>query len=114
MPGFYKVSVQIDSVLHHRLTSDSLFVVPVQADALENLRLTVYPNPTKEILHWSIQGFHSATIHLHIFDALGQTIRQKTEVLHTGQLSLSNLSSGTYYLEFHVDGEVVYRCIRKE
>jgi lysophospholipase L1-like esterase len=114
MPGFYKVSVQIDSVLHHRLTSDSLFVVPVQADAPENLRLTVFPNPTKETIFWSIQGFQSATIHLHIFDAIGQTIRQKTEVLHTGQFSLSNLTSGTYYLEFHVDGEVAYRCIRKD
>ncbi|MBL0018719.1 MAG: hypothetical protein IPP17_20385 [Bacteroidetes bacterium] len=103
-PGNYKVSVQVDSIFHHRLTSDSLFVVPVSNSSAWNAGLKVFPNPNQGILRWEFEQAPSASIHLRMLDSKGTLITEKQGIPSKGQITLPQSVPGTYYLDFEING----------
>lgn len=73
--------------------------------AVENVEkntIVVYPNPTKDILY--VKGIESQT--LRVYDLQGRVLQEE----HGNQLTVSNLSPGTYLLQI---GTQVVRFIKQ-
>lgn len=73
--------------------------------AVENVEkntIVVYPNPTQDILY--VKGIESQT--LRVYDLQGRVLQEE----HGNQLTVSNLSTGTYLLQI---GTQVVRFIKQ-
>ncbi|MDG2448726.1 MAG: fibronectin type III domain-containing protein, partial [Saprospiraceae bacterium] len=68
----------------------------------KKMKINVYPNPTSDIIQFSIVTDSKTTLHIQLFDIVGKPYQlinrnaQKGE--NTYELEIENLSSGTYFL----------------
>lgn len=77
----------------------------------EKIELNIYPNPTADILNFSIGGEQSKSSikRLELYTSTGQIIKvYDNEVLENGYLDISNLGSGFYYLTVFLQDEGFY------
>jgi hypothetical protein len=76
----------------------------------------LYPNPANEALNISFLTPNTGTLHLTVYNALGQVVLQKT-TSSTGQkhqLNISNLAAGILFLEVQTDDyREVVRFVKK-
>lgn len=76
----------------------------------------LYPNPAKEVLNINFLAPNSGTLHLTVYNALGQAVLQKTTTSNSQQyqLDISNLGAGVLFLDIQTDDyQEVVRFVKK-
>ena len=71
-------------------------------------RLTIYPNPADEFLMMNIEDANGKAATLRLINTLGQELKQISYDEITDEeirLNLDNLTDGTYYLHFTIEGQ---------
>lgn len=78
-------------------------------EAMHSPNLSVYPNPTQNLLHLHYQSPEVQTINLQLYDIMGRVVQQHHLQVQMGNnthtLNIANLPNGCYYL--HLGGEVL-------
>jgi hypothetical protein len=78
--------------------------------------IEVFPNPTEGVARINVQGLNQGSVFLRyeVFDAMGKLIQTSQLTRYndtfTGQLSLVNYASGTYYVRF--ENKDIQRLVR--
>lgn len=90
---------------------------PKQKSAMVNMGVNVFPNPTKELLHVTINSetdFQSGWLAL--YDLHGKEIYRKSNLMNASleMISLERLSTGTYILKLCLNQQVFQYKIIKE
>lgn len=70
--------------------------------------LTLYPNPAKEFVILHIDGFANESVHINLFDALGNKVLSQKNLLNNGTdivLNVMHLSNGIYTVEVQLQGQ---------
>lgn len=81
-----------------------------EAIAAESKKVTIYPNPAKETVNFKNFNRISA---VEIYESTGRKV--KSVQLDTGNISVKDLQSGTYYFEIKLkDGTLSYEKLIKE
>lgn len=76
----------------------------------------LYPNPAQDALNISFLAPNSGTLHLTVYNALGQVVLQKTTTSNTQQyqLDISKLAAGVLFLDIQADNyQEVVRFVKK-
>ena len=77
--------------------------------------MTVYPNPTNDIVNVQITNHNSPITQIHVFDAYGKLVgvveTRCTTSLQTAQIDFSRYASGVYFVKAVADDKVV--AVRK-
>ena len=87
------------------------------AESLTNARLTLFPNPTPDVVHFRIKGQVTSTeINVTVLDRQGAVVLQSTQRLANGQMTLpiNHLAAGYYLFKIKIGEEVVLRRIVKK
>ena len=84
-------------VLFERPTTTCASTVPTQ-EVLKDLQLTVFPNPTSDVLNFVLPSDFPQQAILSIFDINGRSVLTKN-VAHSTQLNTSSLAKGMYILQ---------------
>ena len=72
----------------------------VEVVEMETMKVSVYPNPTSGILNVEIGGNFNATI----YNYQGQVVMRNN--ISNGQIDMSKLSSGVYFVEIRTNNNV--------
>ena len=72
----------------------------VEVVEMETMKVSVYPNPTSGILNVEIGGNFNATI----YNYQGQVVMRNN--ISNGQIDMSKLSSGVYFVEIRTSNNV--------
>ncbi len=80
-----------------KLSADGMAVQDIAAG-----NLMMYPNPTRDFVN--LQGLEKGT-NIRIFDMSGKTVYTGTAANETLQISIQNLNSGIYAVEFEQNGK---------
>ena len=82
-------------------------------DELDDVTMTLYPNPSEGIFNYSIAGV-SGTISMNVTDVFGKVVMNANSVNTNGAIDLSNVESGIYFLNIqHNDTVTSVRLIKK-
>lgn len=80
--------------------------------------ITLYPNPTYDVVQLELQNISQNAIDLQLFDSKGQRVLQKRmeskDQTMSESLSLQHLASGIYLLQMEVGGKRITRKIIKQ
>jgi hypothetical protein len=68
-------------------------------ELLSKANISVYPNPTKGILHVNLDGYKSEVITMNIFNPAGQVVMTEEILMSKNQFNLSELPKGVYIVE---------------
>lgn len=82
--------------------------IPSSSVQIKEKQLTIYPNPTSDLLH--IDG--SPVNQIYLFDSFGSIL--KIENKPTSTIDISTLSAGVYFLLLEMDGEFYNSKIVKQ
>lgn len=90
-----------DSVysVHPELTFDDPYYFSLE-DALQTIPITIYPNPSKGIIHIDTPLFIEK---IEVFNLMGNPVFKKEKVSNP-TIDLTHLSKGIYFLKCYVDG----------
>jgi len=81
-------------------------IVSINENKLFNIN--VYPNPTTDVIHWSLDDVMSVKV----FDMQGNAIIPKMRVLNDKKLSVKHLTSGIYWMEIElINGTMLHEKI---
>jgi hypothetical protein len=70
-----------------------------ELNLISNSQLTIYPNPSAEIIHFKSNSEHTLNIKsINIFDLSGRKVAQN-EVNNNNSLFIGQLNAGTYIME---------------
>ena len=72
-------------------------LVAVDNASYQGKQAYFYPNPVADVLYLGIKNEENAGLNATVFDALGKTIL--TQTVSNGQLDMSSLSAGTYFIQ---------------
>lgn len=92
-----------------RLDKDGKFVYSdvVSINLPLNVKFTVYPNPTKDVVTISLNSNTGNAANVMINDVTGKTVLTKTAIINSGNINLpvSQLNSGIYFITLSINGE---------
>jgi len=69
------------------------------SDLLSKSNVTMYPNPTRGILHVNLGGYKSQVIKMNVYNAKGQVVLSREILSKSSDVDLSSLSQGVYVVE---------------
>ena len=107
------VSVKLDSsdfktidstfnITDELVTND--FITYEISNYLDDTQISIYPNPTKDIVNIDITGENASENNkIFIYSMNGQLIEQRTETDNRMQIDLSSLPQGTYIMIIETD-----------
>ncbi|MGK0314153.1 MAG: hypothetical protein ACI86M_000363 [Saprospiraceae bacterium] len=85
-------------------------ITDVEDVAIDPYDLIVYPNPTSDVIHYSISENRSVK-RISLFDMNGQLLIMDTGQKEEGQMDATGLTVGVYLMKFMMDdGELV--CLK--
>ncbi|OJJ19189.1 hypothetical protein BKI52_20470 [marine bacterium AO1-C] len=87
------------------------------AENLANAQLTLFPNPTVNIVHFRIKGqVSSSEVNITVLDRQGVIVLQSTRRLVNGEMTLpiNHLASGYYLFKIKIGEETILRRIIKK
>lgn len=97
---------QINGIPYYRIAK---YTEATAIDAAFDTKLSVYPNPAKEILSWEIPISLSASYQIQISDMTGKQQKTATYLLDTEpKIGVSDLAQGVYLLEI-ITPQGIYR-----
>ena len=73
--------------------------------------ISLFPNPTIDIVY--IEGTEQGRWNVHVMNALGVIVKSQVQI-GNGQVDLSDLPNGLYFLEFQSDNHSVVKRVIKE
>ncbi len=103
-------SAQVTNDFNELLSSDNNKNFPGKEVSDSKKNIKVFPNPTTGILNICIEEIDDP-VKICIFDLQGNMIVQKTIPEHNGQIDLSALSKGVYFVKIYMNGNVVVQKI---
>ena len=68
-------------------------------DLLSKANVSIYPNPTRGILHVNLGEYKSQVIKMNIYDSKGQVVLTKEILKRSNVFNLSSLPNGAYVVE---------------
>ncbi|MDA0882537.1 MAG: T9SS type A sorting domain-containing protein [Bacteroidetes bacterium] len=79
-------------------------------ELLNNVALSVYPNPNNGVFTLNIEGLNGEAVNFDVVDAIGKTVASEqfnsVNASFQHQMDLSNLENGLYYLNIQLNGAV--------
>ncbi len=69
------------------------------ADLLSKANVSMYPNPTKGVLHVNLSDYKSQNIKMNVYDTKGQVVMTKEILRSANVFNLSTLPKGSYVVE---------------
>ena len=89
--------------------------VPKKVNGITDLALwknmTIYPNPSSGLLHYTIDNPLVGVMHVSIIDIAGKTLYTTSSIKGSneikGTLDIATLTNGIYFVEFRVNNSVV-------
>lgn len=102
--GNFAVKVDLDGCVD---TSDcvSIMVISTGLNELNSDKITVYPNPTTEVLQLNMDVANMGEVNLTLKDATGKVVHQQIVTTTLTSIDLSQLSTGIYFLS--IDGAAI-------
>ncbi len=77
---------------------------------LNNVALSVFPNPNNGVFTLNIEGLNGETVNFDVVDAIGKTVLSEqfnaVNASFQHQMDMSNLADGMYYLNIQLNGAV--------
>ena len=83
-------------------------------DELSSGSVSIYPNPTRDVINVSIDQFNSENTRIELFDAIGKLIISEKVNNTITSIDLTHLSNGIYTIRIVVDGQQMVKRIVKE
>ena len=78
--------------------------IPIYEDVLSDMKITIYPNPTKGLLRVDITGGEiTKDARIYLYNMQGMLIRQMTGISATNNLDISSQPAGIYILHIMTD-----------
>ncbi|TAF34450.1 MAG: ExeM/NucH family extracellular endonuclease [Cytophagales bacterium] len=118
--GVYKAQIGFANGCNTETNTVRFFgVLSIKTDEGDNwaANLLVYPNPTRDIVYLSLQGFHGLVV-VEVSDVLGRVLSKHSfdaTSTNKAEISLQGLSTGTYNLKINTSkGEVVKTVAKSE
>jgi len=71
----------------------------------QNIGLTIYPNPAKDLVTFELQGF-TKKVSIELFDVKGNKVLTQQLPAHK-QISISQLNSGMYFYKINQDSKIL-------
>jgi hypothetical protein len=68
-------------------------------DLLSKANVSMYPNPTKGVLHVNLSDYKSQIIKMNVYDTKGQLVMTKEILKSASVFNLSTLPKGSYVVE---------------
>jgi hypothetical protein len=97
------------------LEEKDTLVTTVEIESVQKV-VHLYPNPAKDVLSVSFASPNTGTLHLTVYNALGQVVLQQTTTSN-GQhheLDISRLAAGVLFLDVRTDDyQEVVRFVKK-
>jgi hypothetical protein len=94
---------------------DTIIITAVEENLANEVKITVYPNPTNEIINIRFEVVNDAEISVFILDDQGKLIKtDKIEAsVYEKQINVQDLPSGIYYLQL-IKGKLVnvYKVVK--
>lgn len=72
-----------------------------------NISLTAFPNPTIKDLTLTVAGFSNEKLNYQLLDMHGKTLESKAITAKETQISMSNLSPATYFIQIDLEGKKI-------
>ena len=86
-------------------------LIAVEDASSQNKQAYFYPNPVANILNLGIKNEENTPINAVVFDALGKTVLSAT--VSNGQLDMSGLSAGIYFVQLtHFNENISFKIIK--
>ena len=77
---------------------------PKYEDVLSEMKITIYPNPTRGMLRVDISGSYvSKDARIYLYNIQGALITQLTDISETNDLDISSQPEGTYIMRIMLD-----------
>ncbi|MCR9102129.1 MAG: T9SS type A sorting domain-containing protein [bacterium] len=73
---------------------------------MENLELTVYPNPSMDEIFFKGLPSHLTSIHYRILDISGRAVSSGILPAFNASVNVHNLQPGMYVIGLEIDGEM--------
>lgn len=112
--GTYKVCLVVSNICGFELLDDTICkFITLSAVGIDefsgNKTLTVYPNPTKNVINVSLSLNKPYIVKLSILNNLGQEVWSSGKKLDTGQHEINikthNLTKGIYFVKIHLNNK---------
>ncbi|OJJ19190.1 hypothetical protein BKI52_20475 [marine bacterium AO1-C] len=87
------------------------------AENLDNAQLTLFPNPTPDVVHFRVEGqLSSNKVNVTVLNRQGAVVLQSAQRLVNGEMTLpiSHLASGHYLFKINIGEETILRRIIKK
>jgi len=84
----------------------SSYDIATEIDLAQDINITVYPNPTSDLI--SLSGFQTLSgLHVRITDINGKVLQQAEVTNETEQLNFSNYAAGTYFISVTENNQLI-------
>jgi hypothetical protein len=100
------------------LTTEDFTVKTVASlpNQLRKGKLSLYPNPTRDVLYISLQNKATPRVKVHLYNLQGQAVWHETLTIKNGlaKLNLAQITAGEYVLAIEVGNQVISRRVMKK
>ena len=106
-------SGNVDRIINPDINTSHVIVEGEHPLAITNFEIegiNVYPNPTTDILNFSLKGLEGSSVS--IIDMNGKVIANKT-ISNSNNIDVNSLNSGVYFVQLEVENELVnYKFVK--
>lgn len=104
----------LDIVIGNRRGGLGLFSTPLSVDIVDGIadelidpeRLQIFPNPGRDVLNVSLTGATRDASSFQLYNAVGQIVKSGSINLQKGQIVVSDLNEGIYFLKINHQGKM--------
>lgn len=113
--GNYEICLTVTNECGTDLTCQEVTIVNSSVDNQENfLNITVYPNPTTDVLNLNVSHKNSGIAKISLYSMDGSLIIQKTYLGNIKDMwNISHIPPGIYTLSFVMEAQTVVRTVSK-
>ncbi|NNE28524.1 MAG: PKD domain-containing protein, partial [Saprospiraceae bacterium] len=112
-PGQYDVTLTVTSICGSSSTVQAIQIISSNSAELPGVsRLTLFPNPSQDNFYLSFEQNGNSPLFLEMIDVLGKRVYFKplsSSTLIQEEISLGDLSSGTYFLKLSSQKGAIFR-----
>ena len=102
--GVYDIQGNRNPFVDHPEWANAIWNPGMNTTDVNNLELTIYPNPAKSVLNLSADKNISK---VELFDLAGKKIQSKSSDSNEISMNLNHLKSGVYLIKATIDGKII-------
>jgi uncharacterized delta-60 repeat protein len=76
-----------------------------------NNKITIYPNPSSGIVHFETNNLIDEKFSVLLYNTLGQKVYEKKDLVEDGNINLSSLAKGIYFVTFSNDTKTITKTL---